>query len=151
LISGGEGSEQLSLACTREVAGRIATKVEDELALVVGELLWKLERDERGDIFAAVLGETRNEAARSVEVDGARGDSVLASEVWEDCCDGLLALGLVLDAGRWGGRGAVVGCIGAGLSASGERSGGGQGGDAEKTSDNGLSVHFDLLVLEYWA
>jgi len=89
----------LSLPRARDGAGGIAAKVEDELALVVGELLWKLECDERGDIFAAILGEARDEAARRVEVDGTGGDGVLAGEVWEDRCDGLLALGLGLDAG----------------------------------------------------
>jgi hypothetical protein len=99
LVHGGKGSKQLSFPRARDVAGWIGTQVEDELALVVGELVWKLECDERGDIFTTVLVEARDEVARHMEIDGARGDGVLAGEVWKNRCDGLLALRLGLDAG----------------------------------------------------
>jgi len=89
-ISGGQGSEQLGFSRAGDGAGVIAAKVEDELALVVGVLLGKLECDERGDVITAVLGGAGDETSRCVEVDGTGGDGVLAGEIWEECCDGLL-------------------------------------------------------------
>jgi len=74
----------LSFPCAGDGAGRVATEVEDELALIVGVLLGELECDERGDVFTAVLGEAGDETARCVEIDGAGGGGVLAGEVWED-------------------------------------------------------------------
>jgi len=79
----------LSFPRAGDSAGRVAAEVEDELALIAGVLLGQLERDERGDVFPAVLGKTGNETARFVEVDGAGGGGVLAGEVWEEGCDGL--------------------------------------------------------------
>jgi len=84
LIRWGQGREELSLSSARDGAGGIAAKVEDELALVVGVLLWELECDERGDVGTAVLRGAGDETASGVEVDGARGRGILAGEVWED-------------------------------------------------------------------
>jgi len=147
--------------------GSLPISKKNELALIATVLAGKLECDQGGDIFTTILWKAGDEAAGCVEVNGASGGGVLRGIVGKDGCNGLLSLRLsvtVTAGGIGGSRGAgrapwrascrccccicavIIIRIAIGFAASGERSGGAKGGNAEETSNDGLSVHVDSVV-----